>query len=379
MERATSRQSTRLQTLLAAALASGLTVAATAGSGSAGPAAPQAPPSRVSPASISGTPRVNATLTADPGAWAGTTPITFSYQWIRCTSQLSNCVQTRVTSRSYRLSSADRGRRLIVVITARNRDGTGQTQVTSNVIAGPATAPRSTSPPPISGTPQEGQTLTAAPGGWTGTPPVTFFYEWQRCDANGAACAGIPDATSRSYVASTTDVGRRLRVVVTARNSMGFRSRASAPTPVIQQGPPPGPEGQIRLPSGRVSIPVTSVSLPARLIVNAVGFSPNPVRSRAARIAVRVQVVETRGFVVRGALVFLRSTPLVTTAPPETPTGTNGWATVVTVPRSAPGIRFPLQNGLNVQFYVQARKPGDRIVAGVTGSRLVQVRTASPR
>ena len=374
MEAVPSR-SGRLRTLLAAALASGLTVAATAGSGSAGPTAAQAPPINTSPPSISGTTRVGQTLTANPGTWSGTAPITFSYQWIRCSSQLSNCVNTSVHARRYGLGSADRGRRLVVVVTGRNRDGANNASANSRVILARATVPASTAPPTISGTAQEGRGLTASPGTWTGTAPITFFYVWQRCDAAGNACVAIPDATSRTYVPAQADVGKTLRVTVTARNVAGFRSRTSAATAVVAVG---GPDGQIRLPNGKVSIPITSVALPDRLIVAAVGFSPNPVRSRRSEISIRIHVVDTRGFVVRGALVYARSTPLVTTPTSETPTGTDGWATLVTVPRSRPGIRFPLQSGLNVQFYVQARKPGEKVLAGVTATRLVQVRTAAP-
>jgi hypothetical protein len=112
-------------------------------------------------------------------------------------------------------------------------------------------------------------------------------------------------------------------------------------------------------------------------VIDQVVFSPNPVRSRATTITVRVHVVDTRGFVVRGALVFLRSTPLLTTTPPETPTAMDGWATMRVRPRAPQrALVFPLRRGVNVQFYVQARKSGERLLFGVTGTRLVQVRTS---
>jgi hypothetical protein len=80
-----------------------------------------------------------------------------------------------------------------------------------------------------------------------------------------------------------------------------------------------------------------------------------------------------------GALVWLRSTPLLTSVPPESATQLDGWVTLRTRPRAPrPGLVFPLRNGLNVQFYVQARKTGERVIAGVTATRLVQVRTARP-
>jgi hypothetical protein len=135
-----------------------------------------------------------------------------------------------------------------------------------------------------------------------------------------------------------------------------------------------GPAGQIRLTNGKVSIPVTSVSLPTRLIIDQVHFAPSPVRSRTAPIQIRVHVTDTRGFYVRGALVFVRSTPLLTTSPPESPTALDGWLTLTTEPR----LDFPLKKGFSVQFFVRARKAGENLLAGVSGRRLAQVGTLPP-
>ncbi len=233
--------------------------------------------------------------------------------------------------------------------------------------------PSNTSPPTISGTPREGETLTANPGSWSGTAPITFSYQWQRCDQNGANCSNIVGATAQTYRLTSADVGRTLRVVVTATNASGSSSATSAPTAVVQ---PSGPAGVITLPGGRRSIPASSVG-PAgvRLIIDGVRFAPNPVRSRRTTITARFHVSDTRGFSVRGALVFLRSTPLLTSTPPELATNTAGFVTFRVRPRR----NFPLRNGLNVQFFVRARRPGDNVLAGVSSRRLVQVRTASPR
>ena len=50
--------------------------------------------------------------------------------------------------------------------------------------------PNSTVAPSISGTPREGQTLTAGVGSWTGDP-TSYAYQWLRCDALGTACSAI--------------------------------------------------------------------------------------------------------------------------------------------------------------------------------------------
>ena len=233
--------------------------------------------------------------------------------------------------------------------------------------------PSNTAPPTISGTPREGETLTANPGSWSGTGPTTFAYQWQRCDQNGANCSNIVGANTQTYRLTSADVGRTLRVAVTATNASGSSSATSAPTAVVQAS---GPAGVINLPGGGRSIPASSVG-PAgvRLLIDRVRFTPNPVRSRRITITARFHVSDTRGFSVRGALVFLRSTPLLTSTPPEQATSTAGFVTFRLRPRSD----FPLRRGFNVQFFVRARRPGDNVLAGVSTRRLVQVRTASPR
>ena len=52
-------------------------------------------------------------------------------------------------------------------------------QVTITVTS--ASGPVNTSPPSISGTPQVGATLTSTTGAWTGTAPISYARQWQRC------------------------------------------------------------------------------------------------------------------------------------------------------------------------------------------------------
>ena len=93
-----------------------------------------------------------------------------------------------------------------------------------------ASDPANTAPPTIAGTAREGATLTADPGTWTGTQPITYAYEWQRCTATGAGCAAISGATTKTYVLTTADAGATLRVKVTATDSTGATSATSVPT-----------------------------------------------------------------------------------------------------------------------------------------------------
>jgi hypothetical protein len=300
--------------------------------------------------------------------------MTFSYQWYRCTAQLSNCTQIAgATGIELKLGAIDVGKRLLVTVMAKNSAGGGNAQAATDTVGGRASGPSIASLPAVTGNPTNGQTLTATPGKWNGTTPMSFAYQWQRCDAAGNGCANVAGATGSTYQLAAADAQHRLRVTVTAQNAAGTGSATSGPTSVVAQAPPPGPGGQIKLPSGMVSIPATSVSPPERLVVDRVSFSVSPVRSRAPFTAT-FRVVDTRGFAVRDALVFVRSTPLVTNTPGELKTGMDGTVTMQIVPETT----FPLRNGQNVQFFVRARKAGDNVLAGVSSRRLVQVRTAAP-
>ena len=230
-----------------------------------------------------------------------------------------------------------------------------------------AVAPRNTAPPTISGTPQVDETLRASTGTWTGTQPITFTFQWLRCDGAGNNCVLQPGFADDAYVLRDGDIGKTVRARVIARNARGESSRLTAPSPVVQG--PQGPAGQITLPNGEKSIPVSSVPSNESLVVDQAVFSPNPVRSQTAPFTVRLKVKDTRGFVVRDALVFLRSTPLVTRNAQDQRTGQDGWLQLTVTPERD----FPeLRPAYSVQFFVKAFRQGDPELAGVAGYRLVQ-------
>jgi hypothetical protein len=109
--------------------------------------------------------------------------------------------------------------------------------------AAAAATPQNTSPPTITGAPKAGSPQTASDGTWSNTP-TSFAYQWQRCASDGTGCGDINGATSKTYTPTSGDVGRTLRVVVTATNADGKASATSAPTEVI--GSTTGPTNTVK-------------------------------------------------------------------------------------------------------------------------------------
>ena len=176
------------------------------------------------------------------------------------------------------------------------------------------------------------------------------------------------DSTSTGSTSSSTSSSTTTTSSSTSTSTPATTTTTSTTTTTTT---PAGPEGQIRLANGKISIPVTSVTLPARLVIDGVRFTPNVVTSRRAPVSVRVHVSDTRGFWVRGALVFARSTPLVTSTPAEQVTNQSGYVTLSMFPRAT----FPLRSGYHVQFFLRTRKDGDSLLSGVSSRRLAQVAT----
>ena len=175
------------------------------------------------------------TLTASSGVWAGTAPITHDYQWQRCDSTGSNCLDVAgSTGATYLLGNDDVGSALRVTVSGVNEVGasTAASAPTTGVTA--ATAPPvNTASPTIAGNAVVGSVLRADPGSWAGTTPMAYSYQWRRCDQVGGACVSINGATRSDYAVSYADADRTLRVLVTAANSVGSAASQSAATVVV--------------------------------------------------------------------------------------------------------------------------------------------------
>ena len=55
--------------------------------------------------------------------WSGTSPLTYTYAWLRCDADGANCVATSATRATYPLANADSGHTLRVVVRAQNAAG----------------------------------------------------------------------------------------------------------------------------------------------------------------------------------------------------------------------------------------------------------------
>jgi hypothetical protein len=315
--------------------------------------------------------KINTILTGNKGTWNGTAPLDYAYQWLRCDDNGLNCKKiTNATGTTYTVVSADGTHTLRLDVTASNSDGkaTARANATSQV-PGNAKAPVESAPPTVSGNAVVAEQLTATRGAWQGTQPINYTIHWQACNADITSCTGN-GATGTTYTVAKSDVGKRLRVKIVATNSAGSSSGLSDTTAIVKDSGGGGGGG-----GGGNAVPVSDVG-PAgeRLIVDKVVFNPNPVTSRNVPIQVTITVKDTKGRLVKGALVFFRSTPIVTSTPTDAPTGNNGTVTYSIQPQSS----FPIKNGYNVQFFVKAYRSGDPTLAGISGTRLVQVATHTP-
>ena len=217
-----------------------LTATNGAGSGSANSAQTRTvvPPTPVNTGtpSISGTAAQGDTLTASPGSWSNS-PSSYSYQWQDCSSACTSV--SGATSPTYQVQSSDVGNSIDVVVTGTNAGGSASATSarTAVVTASPTAAPVNSATPTISGSTEEGQTLTAATGIWSNSP-TSYAYQWQDC-SSADGCVSISGATGSTYAPQSSDVGNTIEVAVTATNSEGSASAVSAPTqPVLTNSDP---------------------------------------------------------------------------------------------------------------------------------------------
>lgn len=325
-------------------------------------------PASTRPPALTGQAQVGQTLAVSTGEWSGTPPFTFAYRWQRCTARGSGCTDIlEATTRSYTMATADAGKRLRALVTAFTSGGAGQSATGLSVIVGGGeAAPSNAVLPRVEGIAEIGQTLLAANGQWVGAPPLAYSYQWRRCRQPGG-CEKIPAATSRAYRPGTADRGATLQVVVTVRTAIGSASATSAPSATVAAA---GSQGAIVLGDGRTSVPTSSLAPPDRLVVDRVELVAAGAQPQGP-LTVRIRIGDLHGRVVRGALVQVVTVPFaaVEKAAAQT-TGRDGWVVFRLRPTGKP----PLPQGSPLVLFVRARKQGESPLAGISGSRLAQLR-----
>jgi hypothetical protein len=174
---------------------------------------------------ISGTAVVSQKLTTTAGSWAvGGAP--YSYQWQRCSSTGTSCVDIPgATASTYALTSADGGHKVRSTVRATNVNGTSQPAASAGT-ALVIDVPSATKAPHISGRARVGKKLSGNHGAWTYS--ASYRYQWLRCNGHGAGCSSIHRATHSTYRPTKHEAGHRLRLRVTATNAAGSATAVSA-------------------------------------------------------------------------------------------------------------------------------------------------------
>ena len=335
------------------------------------PAAPVAksPPANTTKPTISGTAQEGQTLTGSPGTWTNS-PTKYRYWWRRCDRGGNSCDNIgSAHATTYRLTSNDIGHTIRFRVKATNGDGSADATSGATAVVRAAAKPESTSPPTISGTPEQGKTLAGSRGTWTHSPS-SFDYAWLRCDRNGNNCAPIGGANNSTYVLTSADVGATVRFRVTAGNSEGSTAATSVPTGVVQR--PATPSRGPGCPAGSGNPDqVAGITQPARLLVDSLRSDPRVVTRGTSVLVVRLHVSSTCGGSVQGALVYATAVPYNQfSVPPEALSGSDGWATLVF--RRLSG--FPVSSRQQlIAMFARARKPGEPILTGISTRRLFSI------
>ena len=197
-----------------------------------------APPTNSVAPLVSGSVLRGGTLTTTQGTWTGLAN-SYAYQWEYCSATGAPPYQpiAGATSNSYVVAFADEGHYICAQVTATNADLPAGLAVPSGQF-GPAqnSLPHNTLLPGVSGSALRGAVVTATTGVWSGAGN-TYVMQWQN-SPDGTNWANITGATAGSYSPVTADVGKRLRMQVTATNPDGTTSITSAATTVVKTQAP---------------------------------------------------------------------------------------------------------------------------------------------
>ena len=176
---------------------------------------PAVAPQNTQVPSVSGNPVPGQALNCVTGSWTGVPAPTLTVQWLRDGNPIAGA-----TSGAYTVQDGDVGHLISCRVTGSN-DG-GDASATSAALTAAPIPPSNVQPPSVGGTPEVGKALTCITGSWAGSPAPTLAVEWLR---DGEP---IPGATEPTYTVTAADRGHSLSCRVTASNSAGSSTTASA-------------------------------------------------------------------------------------------------------------------------------------------------------
>jgi len=190
-----------------------------------------APPT-LSGVAITGTATQGQILTAAIQGAGGGAATSTTYQWSR--SSTSNGSFTSIsgaTNSTYTLTAADVGNYINATITVSNLAGSNNASSATPVGAIANISPTITSAT-ISGIASLGQTLSAGTTGLGGGFITSTGYQW-RSSYDGITYSDIGGATSSTFVITSSEVNKYIKVVVTVSNNSGSNSATSVATTKI--------------------------------------------------------------------------------------------------------------------------------------------------
>lgn len=190
-------------------------------------------PVSTSPPTIEGEATVDSPLEGGHGAWKGTTPLSYQWQWLRCDAGGGECEPIEGAIEPNRpVKELDLGSTLRLKVIATNKAGSASETSSATAVITEPEPPVNTSSPSLEGEIHVGETVSADVGTWS-HHPWAFEFQWQLCDSEGENCENLEGETERTLLLSDEAEGGRVRVAVKALNRGGENTVQTAVSAMV--------------------------------------------------------------------------------------------------------------------------------------------------